>query len=76
MRLRWKIVNYAEPMPAQFMGKGLVTSDDRFFVGARYVKSSGSHINWGAIDFREGVYADEFARQRDAKAFVENGWKL
>ena len=60
----------------QFMGTGLVTSDDRFFVGARYVNSSGAHLNWGAIDFHKGVYADEFARQRDAKAFVENGWKL
>lgn len=73
MKLRWKIVNYADVMPAQFMSNGLVTSDGRFFVGARYIKSSGSHLNWGALDFREGVYADKFAYRRDAVAYVESG---
>ena len=76
MRLRWKKVNYADSLPMQFMSSGIVTSDGRFFVGARYVNSSGSHLNWGAIDFLKGVCVDEFDRQRDAKAFVENGWNL
>ena len=76
MRLRWKIVNYADVLPAGFSSKGLVTSDNRFFVGSRYVGSSGSHANWGALDFLEGVYVDEFAFRRDAVAYVENGWKL
>ena len=73
MKLRWKIVNYADALPAGFSSKGLVTSDNRFFVGSRYVGSSGSHANWGALDFREGVYADKFAYRRDAVAYVESG---
>jgi hypothetical protein len=74
MKLRWKIVNYAESLPMQFMGNGLVTSDNRFFVGARYVNRSGVHLNWGALDFRDGVYADGFTYRRDAQSFVENRW--
>ena len=74
MKLKWKIVNYANSLPAGFSSNGLVSSDNRFFVGSRYVGSSGSHANWGAIDFREGVYTDKFAYRRDAIAFVENEW--
>lgn len=74
MKLKWKIVNYADPMPMQFMGNGLVTSDNRFFVGARYVNRSGVHLNWGALDFRDEVYIDGLTYQRDAKAWVENRW--
>jgi len=76
MSLKWKVAHYADVMPAQFMSNGLVTSDGRFFVGARYAKSSGSHLNWGAMDFRKEIYADGFRYRRDAQAFVEKGWAL
>jgi len=74
MKLRWKIVNYADALPAGFSSRGLVSSDNRFFVGSRYVNSSGAHANWGAIDFVDEVYRDGFAYRRDAKAFVESEW--
>ena len=71
--MRWKIAHSDTPMPAGFMGNGLISSDERFFVGARFVRSGGSHLNWGVLDLRTHAFVDNFRYRRDAQKYVEMG---
>ena len=70
---KWKQARYQTVMPAQFMGNGLISSDERFYVAARFVGSGSHNLNWGALDLLTHTFADEFRYRRDAIAFVEKG---
>ena len=73
MKLKWKNMNYAQPLPAEFYGRGIETADGRYYVSARFFNSRGSAINWGVINWKTNTYTDGFQYRRDAVAFVEAG---
>ena len=73
--MKWRNKNYSQ-MPAQFMGIGQETPCGRFFVGARYVGSYGTQLNWGVLDMQSKSVIDKFRYRRDAKAYVEAYLKM
>lgn len=69
--MKWKNINSAWNLPADFMSIGQESPCGRFYVGARYTGSRSGQLNWAVLDLQTGTFVDKFRYRRDAKHYAE-----